>query len=114
MWWGCLFQGTTKVAHIYKDPSRFAVVSEWWEGEPISLFDIEFCTDFIQDRSFHLQKSPTRRPHVRGYEVDNHPLLIPPLCCLSVPLFDLLADGRFVRFNVLGDGIQRLSIVFKA
>ena len=77
-----------------------------WEGGPISFFGVIVCTYFVQDRSSHLQKCPSRGSHIRRYKVDNHPLLVSPLCCLTIPIFDLFANARFVRFNILGEEFQ--------
>ena len=87
------------------------IVGELWEGRPVSLFGVVISTDFVQDRSLHLQKCPSRSSYVGRYKVDDHPLLVSPLCRLTVPIFDLLADGGFVRLSILGEEVQYYNVV---
>lgn len=41
--------------------------------------------------------------------MDDHPLLVPPLCCLGIPILYLFADYRFICFNILEEGDKYLN-----
>lgn len=43
--------------------------------------------------------------------MNDHPLLVPSLGCLSVPILYLLADGGFVRLNILGEEVEYPNVV---
>ena len=112
MWLDCPFRETTEAVHIYKAGFRFMLVGGLLEDKPVPLFGVIVRTDFVQDCSFHLSECPSGRAYIGRHKVNDHPLLVPSLCCLSVPILYLLADGHFVRFNVLGEGIRCPNTVF--